>query len=374
MKNETLLQRQFVCLLFMFYFGSTAIMGMGPNVEQDSWISIALAAVFSLPIILLFGRLRSLHPDRNFFEILDLLFGPFLGGLLTLLMTWYCFHLCSLVLRNFSEFIAVSVMPETPQIPLMLLMLSLMVYLIRSGVEAMGKWAMFTMPVIVLVVVLTILLSLNRMDFSRILPVMGHDFGAIVSSALPPLSFPFLEVVVFVCAFQGCCKQGGAYRGYLLALAIAIVCLVFVELRNILLLGTPLLDSARFPSYIAAKVIKFGKLISHLEGSISINLVLGGIVKCSVCLLAAARGVAHLFRLETPKNLLLPLGLLVTALASRLFHTTAEMFYFVKFYPYYAFPFQLVIPILTWIFAEVRAKREKQEKLEKLPPPVESEA
>ena len=49
MKNEVLSLRQIVCLLFMFLFGSTAIMGMGPNVEQDSWISVILSAVFFLP-------------------------------------------------------------------------------------------------------------------------------------------------------------------------------------------------------------------------------------------------------------------------------------------------------------------------------------
>ncbi len=370
MKNETLTLRQLVCLLFMFLFGSTAIMGMGPNVEQDSWISIILSALFSVPFVLLFGRLRSLYPNRSFFEVLDQLFGPLFGGLFTLLMTWYSLHLCALVLRNFSEFIVISVMPETPQLPLMLMMLAVMVYLTKSGIETMGKWAALTMPVIVLVVILTILLSLNNMEFSRILPVMGHDFSKIVASAFPFLSFPFLEIVVFVCAFQGCGRQGGAYRGYLIALAIAFLALLFVELRNILLLGFPLLDSSHFPSYVAAKAIKLGKLISRLEGSISMNFILGGVIKTSVCLLAATKGIAHLFQLERPAGLLLPIGLLAVTLATILFYSTTEMFGFIKIYVYYAAPFQMVIPILTWVFAEVRARREKQEGL---PPPVENE-
>lgn len=371
MKNETLTLRQFICLLFMFFFGSTAIMGMGPNVEQDSWITITLSVMFALPFILMFGRLRSLYPELTFFEILDQLFGPLFGGLFTLLMAWYCFHLCALVLRNFSEFIEVSVMPETPQLPLMLLMLAVTVHLAKSGVETMGKWAVLTMPIILVVVVLTIMLSLNRMDFTRILPVMSHDFGKIAASAYPFLSFPFLESIVFVCAFQGHSREGGPYRGYLITLAFAGVVLLCVELRNTFVLGTPILDSAHFPSYLSAKVIHIGRLVSRLEGSISMNFILGGVAKISVCLLAASKGLAHLFRLENPKTLLPPLGLLAVALASTLFYSTTEMFYFVKLYPYYAMPFQIIIPILTWVFAEVRARRKKQDEL---PPPVESEA
>lgn len=371
MKNETLTLRQLICLLFMFFFGSTAIMGMGPNVEQDSWIVILLSAVFALPFILIFGRLRSLYPELDFFEILERLFGPFFGRLFTLMMVWYSFHLCALVLRNFSEFNAVSVMPETPQLPLMLMMLIVTVYLAKSGIETMGKWAVLTMPIIIMVVFLTIVLSLNKMDFTRILPIMNHDIGKIVSSAFPFTSFPLLESVVFVCAFQGSSREGGPYRGYLIALALSTGALLCVELRNTFVLGTPILDSEHFPSYISAKVIQMGRLVSRLEGSISMNFILGGVVKISVCLLAASKGLAHLFRLKSPKTLLLPIGLLAVALGSFLFYSTTEMFYFVKVYSYYAFPFQIVIPILTWVFAEIRSRREKQSGL---PPPVESEA
>jgi spore germination protein KB len=31
-----------------------------------------------------------------------------------------------------------------------------------------------------------------------------------------------------------------------------------------------------------------------------------------------------------------------------------------KVYPYYAFPFQVILPIIIWILAEIKAKKMKQ--------------
>jgi spore germination protein KB len=53
----------------------------------------------------------------------------------------------------------------------------------------------------------------------------------------------------------------------------------------------------------------------------------------------------------------MPAGLLMLAFCAVIFKSTMEMFDFVKFYEYYALPFQLLIPLIIWITAEIRTKR-----------------
>lgn len=348
-----------ICLLVMFLFGSTAIMSLATAMAQDSWIALLVAAIASVPFFLMLGRLRCLYPEKGFFDLAEYLLGKVVGKLIIVLMTWYSLHLCSLVLRNFSEFVEVCVMPETPQLPIMLLMILVVVYMVKSGVDTMGKWSVFTMPVLFFVIPMTILLSLNKMDFSRILPIMSHDLRSLAKSAYPFVSFPFMETVVFACAVYGSIERRGPYKTYLYGLLISTTALLLIDLRNILLLGPSILDATFFPSFTAAKVIQLGNLISRLEGFISMNYIFGGLAKLSVCLLATARGVAHLFGLRAYKGILMPLGLLVVALSSVLYQSSIEMYTFITVYQVYAFPFQLVIPPLIWILAEFRSRKDK---------------
>jgi len=362
MKKEMLTSRQIVCLLAMFIFGSAAIIGSGTEVEQDSWIALLMAAAFSVPFFLLMGRLDSLFPDKGFFDLVEMLLGKIAGKVVIALMTWYCLHLCALVLRDFSEFVGVCVMPETPHVPIMVIMMLTVIYLVKSGVETMGKWSIFMLPVISMVIIMTVLLSLNIMEPSRLLPVMSHSVGDVVKSSYMHVAFPYLETVVFLCAFQGTRESHHPYKPYILALLLGTAALVIIDIRNTMLLGTKVLDAVYFPSYLAVKVIRLGNIISRIEGSIAMNYVIGGVAKLSICLLGASRGIKHLFGLRDYKQFVLPLGLLVAALCGTLYERNIELYEFLKIYQIYAIPFQILIPLLIWILAEIRAKKERAQK------------
>jgi spore germination protein KB len=357
MNKEALTTRQAVCLLAMFLFGSTAIMGMGTTVDQDSWITLLIASAATIPMFLLFARLNRLYPEKDMFCLIESIFGKVAGKIIIGLLTWYSLHLCSLIMRNFSEFVEITVMPETPQLPIMLIMMAVVAYLARSGIETMGKWASIMLPVVSVVVLLTILFSLNRIEISRIMPIMGHSVAEIGEAAYHFLTFPFLESVVFACALSGLSQPAKPYKSYLLALLIGTLSLLGVVLRNTMVLGPQVVNAEYFPSYIAVKVINMGSLISRIEGSISMNLIIGGLAKSSVCLLAAAKGVNHLFGMKGIKRIILPLALFAVALGSTLFKSSMEMFDFIKDYGAYAIPFQIIIPLLIWIGAEIKSSR-----------------
>lgn len=362
MKKEMLTSRQTVCLLSMFLFGSAAIIGSGTEVAQDSWIALLMAAAFSAPFFLLLGRLGRLFPDKGFFELVETLLGKIAGKVVIALMTWYCLHLCALVLRDFSEFVGVCVMPETPHMPIMLIVMMAVIYLVKSGVETMGKWSIFMLPVILTVLTMTVLLSMNTMDPSRLLPVMSHDIGAIAKSSYMFVAFPYLETVVFLCAFQGARDSRYPYKPYILAFLLATAALVIIDLRNTMLLGSQVLDVVYFPSYVAVKVIRLGDIISRIEGSIAMNYVIGGVAKISVCLLGAAKGVERLLGLRGHKQFVLPLGLLAAALCGALYHSNVELYAFLEVYQIYAIPFQIFIPLLIWILAEIRARKDRAQR------------
>lgn len=360
MTRETITKRQAVCLVTMYLLGTVVVMNLSPEAEQDTWASLLMAAAGFIPLLLVYARIIKLCPEKDLFQIIEALFGKVVAKVLILLMLWYSIHLFSLVIRNISEFVKIVAMPETPQLPITLIMVLVASFMARSGEETLGKWSVAVLPFVLLFVIITLLLSLNRMDFSNIQPVLSHDVAALGAGAFDMLAFPFGETVLFLGVASAVKKTDSARKIYFSSVALGTLVMLVVLMRNIETLGVPLMKVEYFPSYVAARIINVGDVITRIEGTISINYLLAGFTKGTLCLLFAAKGAASLFGVGDYKKLVMPVGLLALALCAIVYKSTMEMFAFFKIYTYYALPFEIAIPLLVWITAEIMTRKARR--------------
>lgn len=354
MNKQYISVRQAMCLIAAYVCGSAIVLGGTNDAEQDSWISLIFSQVIVIPLLIVYARIMQLYPEKNLYEILEIVFGKIFGKVITVLMIWYSIHLAALVLRNFSEFIEIISMPETPQLPLMMLMTLVSVYLVRSGIATMGKWSLIVAPFIASITVTTISLLMNQLDFSNLLPVMNHSAQVILGGSYKMVSFPFAETVLFL-TVADCIKKGNSpYKVFIGGDIFGALILLFAILRNITALGPALLKSEYFPSYVAARIINIGDFLVRIESTVSANFVLGGVTKVALCLFAAARGITSLFNIQDYKKAVWPVGLASLALSCIIYDSVMEMAGFLVFYAVYAIPFQIIIPVLLWIGAEIK--------------------
>ncbi len=361
MQTEQISIKQGIFVLLMFIFGSSVVMGVNTEVEQDSWAALLIATAGVIPLVLIYARLIRLNPGMALCDMMEMLLGKVGGKVTMALMSWYALHLGSLVLRDFSEFIEIVAMPETPQLPLIIGMMLVTAYIARSGIETLGRFAMGTFALIPTVVVLTVLLSLSNMDFSNIQPALVHTPGEIAKASLGLFAFPFAETVVMLTVANAIKKGDSPYKLYLSAVLLGTLVLMVVLVRNLAVLGAPMMSSQYFPSYTMARIIRVGDFLSRIEITIAINFILGGIVKISLCLLAAAKTSARLFGLPDYRRIVMPTGLLMAALCVIAYNTPMELFAFLPSYTYYALLFQVVIPIIVWIAAEIDARKKRRQ-------------
>ncbi len=358
MRKETFTLSQVVFTLVLFLFGSSVVLGVSGEAGQDAWLSVSLAGVMMIPLMLMYARIMRLFPETDFFDILEILFGSILGKIFVLLFTWYAIHLCSLVVRNFTEFLQIVSMPETPQLPMMIALISLTAYLAASGVSALGKWSTVIFPIVMAVVVFTIILALVDLEFSNLQPMFEAKFEKVVTGAYYTLTFPFAETVLFLCLAGAVKKQVSPYKLYSFSIFFGCIVLVLIVLRNVMLLGTPMVGASYFPSYTTARLLHVGDFLTRIEGTITMNFLLAGIVKITVCLLAAAKGMAKLFNITDYRRIMMPVAMLSLALCAIVYKSAMEMFGFLSYYAIYAIPFQILIPAAVWITAEIREKKQ----------------
>lgn len=357
MQSQTFRSRQAICLLASFICGSSVIIGGITDGEQDSWICLLASQLFSIPVIWIYARIMWLFPEKNVYQITEYIFGKFFSKILIVIMIWYSIHLAALVLRNFSEFMQIVALTETPQLALMLIIIAVAGYMAKSGVEVLGKWAVIVTGTLILTVSFTVFLLYNQMDFTNFLPVMNHPTKDLLGSGYKLASFPFMETVVFLGMADSIRKQDKPFKIVLLGDLLGAAILLVVMLRNIVTLGPALLKAEYFPSYVAARIISISDFLVRIEGTISLNFILTGLTKITVCLMAACRGIAFLFHLEDYRKIVLPVGLFVTALCAILYQNTMQMFNFINIYEIYAALFQIVIPVLIWLGGEIKNRR-----------------
>jgi len=360
MQKEMISMWQAISIIVLFLFGSTAVMGMNSGAGHDSWIALIVASLFGGVLVLVYARLIRLLPGMDFYDMAQTVFGKIIGKIIIALMAWYAIQLSALVLRSFSEFIQIVSLMETPQLVVMVTMLLVTGYMVFSGIETLAKWVMIALALTLGIVLFTMIISIRQSDFSNIFPILEHDFSTMGKATLNLFVFPFAETVIFLTLADSIKKSDNVYKIYLSGIFIGGVVLLMLFLRNVLILDVPMQNEIYFPSYAAARVASIGEIFARIEMSIFANFVLGCIAKLSICILAAVKGVKKLFGIKKNGRTLFFISLLILVVSKVQFENVMELITFSEIYPYYAMPFQIAIPILVWIGAEIKMRKKSR--------------
>jgi spore germination protein KB len=364
MKKEKISMRQMIFIMILFLFGNSAIIGLNANTGQDSWISLLMAMVFVLPLILMYGRIMKLYPEKNIFDIMQEVFKPVIGKILIILFVWYALHLATVILSIFCNFIKMTSLTATPKVVIIAAMVMTVVYVGLSSIQTMGRGIAVILFIIFITLVITMLLSFGRLQhFQNLFPIANHSIKELAKGAWKVLTFPLAETVLFLGMADAIRqrKNESPYKAYLYGIVFGSLILLVIVLRNILLLGGDLMENSYFPSYKSARLVGIKNFLERIEGLITYNFVIAGVAKLAVCLVAAAKGMTKFFGFKDYKVLVMPLGLLIFALCPVSNASIIEVFEFLKPYQLYAIPFQIIIPLIVWIGAEISVRKKNKE-------------
>jgi spore germination protein KB len=360
MNTEVITTKQGILLIYMFIIGSAIVLSPGAEAKQDVWLAVLLALALAVPMISIYARILIIFPNKDLFDILHQLFGKVFGKIIAVLYVWYAFHLGALVIRNFSEFITVVSIPETPQLILVIFLGITCILMAKNGIEVLGRWTALVAPLITLVLLGIILLSISIFDYHKIKPFLYNGLSPVFKSSFSQFSFPYAETVVFAMIFKSVKNKFNPYKVYYIGILMGGMLLLLASVRNVLIIGGDTISSIYFPSYYAVSLINIGNFLQRIEVIISTTFLFSGIVKISICLMAASNGVAKILNIDNYRSVAIPVALLMMNLSCIVYKNSMEMFeWAVQIYKYYAIPFQIVIPVFIWIVAEIWSKRQK---------------
>lgn len=358
MNKEIISDKQRIFVMVLFLVGSTSIFAPGLEAKKDAWIAIILAMIAIAPMIFIYGRLNSIFPNKDLLDIIEICFGKVIGKLTIVLFIWYVFYWVSDVLNNYSFFITVTALNKTPRITLVLCMIILCIWGIKEGIEVLGRWSEFFLVPLITFFIAIIFLSINNMNIDNIKPILNSDIKSLLEGSFSVFSQPFAQIIAFSIIFSGVEKEKSSYKVYFISLLISGTYMTILTLTNILVLGETDAISQYYPAYATAKVVNVGIMIQRIEILISTSFVLGGFIKVSILLMCGCKAVAKLFKYNDYRFIIVPFGLMVVNLSYFQYDSLMNYMEFnSKVWPYYFFPFQIIIPSIIWIIAELKNKR-----------------
>ncbi|UQZ34696.1 spore gernimation protein [Paenibacillus sp. PK3_47] len=368
MGKEIIPAGQSISITVLFITGTSLFMGVAGESGNSNWIALIFAVLLSVPLMLIYARLHRLYPGKDLFDMLLAVFGGIFGRVLCCLYIWYAVHIGALVLRNFGEFSRTVALTSTPMLAPMLVIGLLCVWVVNAGIEVLGRSAKFLLLFTLAITAVIQILAVPKYEYHHLKPLLENGWGPVLSDTAGIFTFPFAEIVIFLGAFGALPPKGSAKRVLLSGLLISGVIMIAISLRNLLMLGPDILSGLYFPSYVAVSRINIGDFLTRIEGSSAIIFVTALFVKVSVCLYAASRGIATVFKLKSYRSVVLQTGLIMVYLAEFIYQDIMQMQYFsYHIYKIYALPFQVIIPVLLWIVAEVIRYNDRQRETGNVP-------
>lgn len=287
--------------------GMTLLMTMTASVQaarQDAWISMIVAGLIALLIALTATRLALLHPGQTMVQFSQTIMGSWLGKTIVgvYMLQWYT--ILPIVLRQFTDLIASLLLPQTPKIPIMVIMILLTVYVTcAGGIESIGRCSEVLRPLIVLMVVTVLLANINNVRFNHIVPVFADSgMAGILQGALAPSSYLGHAIeFIMITPFLVNPRKGAAAAiwGVVIPSLFVIVSMGMV----ILTVGPNLSMKAWYPFFEMTKEITLG-FVENLDALAIVIWISSVFIKLSIYMFVTSYGTAQLLKIKKWRNLL----------------------------------------------------------------------
>lgn len=347
---------QYIFLFFGFINSISLIFLPAVGAKHMVWLAVLAAMLEGLIYVYVYVTLNVMFRNKTFFEMNDLIFGSFMGKLISAGYLWFFLLSTSLNLRAFGSFFTM-IFPETPLVVFLILTILVCAMAVRGGIEVIARSAGFLVPIMIIFVTIASILLLKDLNLSNLLPLYV-PWKSFLQAAQAVTSFLFGESIVFIMIIPYLIKVGEAKKSAV-PIILASLFLAVVTARNTAVLGS-VEAIVLYPSFQATKLINIGDILTRLEIIVAVSFLFMGFLRVSVLYYGLVLGTAQFLKLRSYTSLINPLAVIIICLSIINFENVYEDLDFaVHYFPVYSFPFQAGLPLLALIVALLRGLHKK---------------
>jgi spore germination protein KB len=290
----------------------------------------------------------------NLVQIHDMVYGRFLGKVLSIYYIFFFLMTLSFNIRDVGELYITFLMPDTPFIFLLIVFTATCAYAVTKGIEVLARVSHLFVVTGLLTIISTSTLLFDQMDFSNFLPFFELPFIRIFQGIHIVSIIPFGETVAFL-MIMGCLNRTErVVKNTFLGLLIGAVTLLIVSVRNTAVLGrTQTIWTA--PSFQTIRLIDIGTVLTRMDFLIGIAQTILIFLKCSIFFYVLVVALSQLFGLKSYLPLVLPLAGIEVIIAATVFQSPVDHAMITQNAGIiYSAPLIFVFPPLSLLIAKIR--------------------
>lgn len=350
MDNETISGYQGMATIILAISGTSLVVPFARDAGSDIWIAIILGILFSIPVFFIYSKILSLYEEKNLFDILEIVFNKIIAKTIIVLFAGFSFLLGVSYLFVYGHYLTTVSLPETPIYFPLILKISLIIWIVKSGIEVIGRWSTLFLLLNSPLPSIVVLLLIPQMDFNNLTPLLYNGFKPVLMSSFTTSILAFSESVVlclFLFSFQ---RKVQISKVFIWALLLVGFLSFGVSTTAMLVLGSDLYVHTLFPIHNVSTKIEISTLLERLEPIIVISTTTAGFLKTSLSIYVCSKCVSKLFNFNDYRFIVTPLSLIILSFSFFIFDNISDTWYFAtKIYPFFAAIFTMLLPLLILV-------------------------
>ncbi len=147
---------------------------LAATVGNDGWIVTLVGGAIAYGLAYFTYKIVKINNFNRFHNLMENNFGKILGGIFSIIFVAYSTFSMSIGMRSFVEVIKMYLLEKTPTEFLIIVTILTGSYLIRGEIDNLVKFNEITFGIMFLPIILVLILTLNNLDFTNILPVLDN--------------------------------------------------------------------------------------------------------------------------------------------------------------------------------------------------------
>lgn len=350
MEKAKITNHQLFCLTANFTCGSSIIIAsasIAKDAKQDAWISALIVPFIGLILLGINFYLTYLYPGKSYVQIIQLVFGKWIGFLLSLFLLSVALLNIPQVTWYIGNFFTTTIMTETPAYVINLLFIISIVIGLLYGLETIARSSEILLYIMSVIFIISMILVLPNAKMNNLLPILENGIAPILKGANNLSSFAtfpliFMFIIYPVNTYNDKKTRTSLVLGYLwgmFLIFIAIIMCIFV-------LGSTITSRSLFPVYLLAKEINIGTILNRLEILITIIWIITLFYRIVIYFYSLVAIISELLKLSDHKKIIIPLGFLCLILTEIVYPDVVyQINWDEKVWVVYSTAFAVVLPM-----------------------------
>lgn len=310
---------QLFSLIVLFQVGTTIIFGFASSAGRDAWIAVLVSMIIGMAEIILFLWLMRQHPGLTLVDWFIVRFGKWIGTPIAWLFPVLFLYSTGRTLRDLGEVMEPILLPNTPPLVTLGVMLAVICYVTYHGIETLARVSE-TLLIIVLgafcIEVVLLLSSPNLVSFRYLQPILSEGWGRIWKTVWPTgITQSYAQTIEFAMIWSLVNHPEKVPKTTIYATLIATAVILIADILAISVFSEYLFTRSTFPLYSVLGEVKVGDFLENLNPLGVIYLSTMTFFKTSLHFWVSIRAIGQLTKMKNEHKLIFPLAFLVLLLS-----------------------------------------------------------